>query len=465
MKIIFLGATKNVTGSKFVLETDSSRILIDCGIFQERDFRFRNWDKLPIDPAGIDAVLLTHAHIDHCGYLPKLAADGFSGKIFCTPPTADISKVSLIDSAHLQLADAQDKKKRHQREGRSGPHPEVPLYTIEDVEKVFPLFSPVHYLTEVNVQKDIKAVFYDAGHILGSSMIELVVYDAGQEKRIVFSGDIGRWGRPIIGDPYLFQRADYVVMEATYGARDHEQGQDALQKLAEVIKTTKKSNGNIVIPTFAIGRAQELMYDLNQLVEQGRIPELRTFMDSPMAINITKVFNKHTDYFDAEAQKRLRAHKTLFQMPMLKFTSSVQESKEINHEKGTCIIMSSSGMCTGGRIKHHLVHNISKPESTILFVGYQAKGTLGRYILEQPRDVRILGHRHPVKARIETLNGFSAHAGQSDLLRWVTHFNPKLQKVIIVHAEEDSAYAFAGALQQKIPSEILIPDYLEEMTL
>ena len=466
MKIIFLGATKNVTGSKFIVETASSRVMIDCGLFQEREFQARNWDVFPVSPASIEAVLLTHAHIDHCGYLPRLSAGGFKGRIFCSGPTADIAKVSLVDSAHLQEADAAYKKKRHRKEGRQGPYPEVPLYTLKDVEDVFPLFQPIEYGTEAAVTPEIKAVFYDAGHILGSGMIELRVAEAGQpEKIVVFSGDIGRWGRPIIGDPHLFNKADCVVMEATYGDREHEGGEDALDKLAEIIISTKKAGGKIVIPTFAIGRAQELLYDLNELVQQNRIPSLPVYMDSPMAINITKVFKKFSDYYDEEAQTRLRKQKVLFDIPTLKFTSSVQESKAINHSKGSAIILSSSGMCTGGRIKHHLVHNISRQESTILFVGYQARGTLGRIILERPPEVRILGHMHPVRARIEKLNGFSAHAGRSDLLRWGTHFDPHPKKIFVVHSEEASAHHFADALRKRVKSEVVIPDYMDEAEL
>ena len=466
MKIIFLGATKNVTGSKFIVETAASRVMIDCGLFQEREFRARNWDAFPLPEASIQAVLLTHAHIDHCGYLPRLSTGGFKGKIICSGPTADIAKISLIDSAHLQEADAAYKKKRHQKEGRRGPYPEAPLYTLKDVEDVFPLFYPVDYLAAVEVTPEITAVFYDAGHILGSAMIELRVNEPGHpEKRIVFSGDIGRWGRPIIGDPHLFEKADYVVMEATYGDREHEGGEDAVDRLAEIINSTKKAGGNIVIPTFAIGRAQELLYDLNGLIQQGRIPELPMYMDSPMAINITKVFRKFADYYDEEASARLRRQKVLFDIPTLQFTPSVQESKAINHLKGSAVIMSSSGMCTGGRIKHHLVHNISRPESTILFVGYQAKGTLGRIILEKPREVRILGHAHPVKARIEKISGFSAHAGRSDLLRWGTHFTPQPLKIFVVHSEAESARHFADILRQNIASEVFVPDYLDEAEL
>ncbi|HPB68416.1 MAG TPA: MBL fold metallo-hydrolase [Candidatus Omnitrophota bacterium] len=466
MKIIFLGATKNVTGSKFIVQTASSRVMIDAGLFQEREFLGRNWEAFPVDPAGLQAVLLTHAHIDHCGYLPRLSAQGFKGRVICSGPTADIARISLIDSAHLQEADAAYKKKRHQQEGRRGPYPEIPLYTLKDVEDIFPLFHPVRYGEEFTVTPEIKAVFYDAGHILGAGMIELRVQEpGGPEKRIVFSGDIGRWNRPILGDPHLFKQADYAVMEATYGDRDHEEGEDTLGKLAEIIISTKKAGGHVVIPTFAIGRAQELLYDLNELVLQNRIPALPMYLDSPMAVNITRVFEKFPDYYDAQARARLSKQRALFEIPALKFTSSVQESKDINQAKGGAVIMASSGMCTGGRVKHHLSRNIIRPESTILFVGYQAKGTLGRMILERPKQVRIFGHLHQVRARIEKLNGLSAHAGQTDLLRWATHFQPFPRKIFVVHSEEETARHFAGALRQHTGGEVVIPDYLDEAEL
>lgn len=466
MKIIFLGATKNVTGSKFIVQTPASRIMIDAGLFQEREFLARNWDAFPVNPAGIQAILLTHAHMDHCGYLPRLSAQGFKGRVICSGPTEDIAKISLIDSAHLQEADALYKKKRHQKEDRQGPYPEVPLYTLKDVEDVFPFFHPVNYGAEVAVTPEIKAVFYDAGHILGAGMIELRVKEpGGPEKRIVFSGDIGRWNRPILGDPHLFKRADDVIMEATYGDREHEDGEDTLGKLAKIIISTKKAGGHVVIPTFAIGRAQELLYDLNELVQQDRIPALPIYLDSPMAANITRVFEKFQDYYDQDARERLRKQRALFAIPTLKFASSMQDSKDINHVKGSAVILSSSGMCTGGRVKHHLSQNITRPESTILFVGYQARGTLGRIILERPREVRIFGHIHPVRARIEKLNGLSAHAGQRDLLRWATHFQPSPERIFIVHSEDEAARHFADALRQRVDSDVVIPDYLDEAKL
>jgi len=442
-QITFLGAAENVTGSKFYIEHGKSRILIDCGLFQERDFRDRNWEKFPINPSSIQTMILTHAHIDHCGYIPKLVKDGFRGKIYCTAPTAEITKISLIDSAKLQAADAEYKQKRHKKEERKGAHPEVALYDVDDVRKVFPLFRKVSYTNEIKISSDITATFYDAGHILGSAMIELKVSEQGKEKTYVFSGDIGRWNRPILEDPHIFEKADCVVMEATYGNRVHEDVGPSLEKFASVINETKRRGGNVIIPSFAINRTQEVLYYLDQLLDAGKIPQLLTFVDSPMAVDVTEVYNMYPDDFDKEAKEILEKENSLFHFPLLKMSKSAEESKAINHIKGSAIIIAGSGMCTGGRIKHHLVSNLSRPESTILFVGYQAAGTLGRIILERPKDVRIFGQNRPVRAKIEKINGFSAHADRDELLKWVSGLKKAPKNIFIVHAEKNVAKDFS----------------------
>jgi metallo-beta-lactamase family protein len=462
LKITFLGAAQTVTGSKFLLECGASRVLIDCGLFQERDLRSRNWEKFPVNPAKIQALLLTHAHIDHCGYLPRLVKEGFQGKIYCTAPTEKITKLSLLDSAELQEADAEFKMRRHKKEQRKGPYPERPLYTTEDVKKIFSHFRTISYEKPFSVVKNITATFFPAGHILGAAMIELKVIEENREQTIVFSGDIGRWDRPLLCDPHIFQKADYVVMEATYGDRLHEDEESSRDRLEQVINSTHQKGGNIIIPSFAIGRTQELLYDLNQLLKEERIPPLMTFVDSPMAFEVTKISEQYADFFDSQAKEVLVHYQELFDFPLLKFTSSVKESKAINHLKGTVIVMAGSGMCTGGRIKHHLANNISRPESTILFVGYQAYGTLGREILEKPREVRILGMRHQVLASIEKINGLSAHADQRELLRWFTGFGQATKKVFIVHSEKPCAQKFVEALTENFTGEVVIPSYLEE---
>ncbi len=465
MKVRLLGAVGDVTGSRFILESDESRVLIDCGLYQGRGSRVRNWEKFPVDPSSIDSVLLTHAHLDHCGYLPKLVKEGFSGKIFCTSPTAEIAKISLLDSAKIQEEDAEHKKKRHKKEGRRGPYPEVSLYTVEDAESVFPLFENVDYKKEVQITPDIKATFYDAGHILGSSMIELISNNNGKEKRAVFSGDIGRWGKPLLCDPTLFEAADHVFMETTYGDRLHEDKGPSVEKFQRIITDTQKRGGNIVIPTFAIERAQELLFYLSGFLREKKIPPFTIFVDRPMAINVTEVFKNYTEYFDEETKEFIKRGKSPFDFPSLKTTRSTSESKEINDAGGTSIIMAGSGMCTGGRIKYHLRNNITRPESTVLFVGYQAKGTLGREILERPQSARILGNVYPVKARIEKINGFSAHADRDELLRWVSGFKEAPEKIFLIHGEEEVTESFASLLREKFRSEIIVPEYAKEYNL
>jgi len=465
MKVKFLGAAKNVTGSRHLIEHNEGRILIDCGLYQEREFRSRNWDKFPVDPSSIDCVVLTHAHIDHCGYLPKLVKDGFRGKIYCTHPTAEIAEIALLDSASLQESDAFFKRRRHKKEGRNGPYPEIPLYTVEDAKRVPLLFKKVDYKEQFNMTKNITGTFYDAGHILGSAMVELNFTEGKDVKTAVFSGDIGRWDKPILGDPHIFNKADYVFMESTYGNRLHGDHGTRLEDLAKIINETNKAGGNILIPTFAIERAQELLYCMSGLLKDDKIPHLITFLDSPMAIDVTNVFKKYPNYFDEEAKMLIEKGNELFSFPLLKTTQSTQESKAINHVKGTAIIMAGSGMCTGGRIKHHLLSNLGRPESTILFVGYQAKGTLGREILRRPSKVRLFGQNVAVNARIERINGFSAHADKDELLRWVTGFKEAPKKIFVIHGEDSIAEEFGEVLRNKLTSEIIVGEYLKEYLL
>jgi len=463
--ITFLGAARNVTGSRFILRTDDSCLLIDCGLFQERDLRSRNWDEFQVPPREIDAVVLTHAHIDHCGYLPKLVREGFSGEIFCTPPTAEIARVALLDSAKIHEEDAAYKKRRHQKENRKSRYPEVPLYTVKDAEAVLPLLEKVPYHQRRKLTPSAEVVFYDAGHILGSSCIELYIQSGGEERRMVFSGDLGRLNNPLLNDPERFESADYIFVESTYGDRLHESGGDAINTLERVIVETTRSGGNVVIPTFAIERAQELIYFIKRMMGERKIPQLTCFIDSPMAINITRIYSAFPNYLDKISFSKDDNDGSPFSFPSLVITRSADESKAINRHRGGAIIMAGSGMCTGGRIKHHLVQNIGRPESTILFVGYQAMGTLGRILLEHPEEVRILGNIHKVRARIERINGFSAHADRDELLGWLSNFKKPPRKIFIIHGEEDSALALAGAVRDRFGWETIVPDYLETNTL
>ena len=376
--LTFMGAARGVTGSRYLIEANGVKLLVDCGLYQEREFQHRNWEPFQCSPAELDAVLLTHAHLDHSGLLPKLVNEGFRGRVICTPATADITKIMLIDSAHLQEEDAEFKKKRHAREGKEGHYPAVPLYTVADAEASLRLFAPVEYNQPAIIGNGIEATFHDAGHVLGSSMIKLV-FSQGREKRsIVFSGDIGRWDRPMLQDPNVFRKTDYVVMESTYGDRQHEGTEEIGDELVEIVKTAFAAGGNIIVPSFALQRAQEILYYLNILLMEKRIPYLAVYLDSPMAIKIIEVFKQYAELFDDEMKDLIRRHRSPFDFPGLKFVETVDESKTLNEIKGTVMIIAGSGMCTGGRIKHHLANNISRPECTVLFVGYQAAGTLGQ---------------------------------------------------------------------------------------
>ena len=463
--VTFLGAARNVTGSRFILRTDDSCLLIDCGLFQERELRSRNWDDFPVSPREIDAVVLTHAHIDHCGYLPKLVDEGFSGKIFCTPPTAAVARVALLDSAKLQVEDAAYKKRRHKKEKRVSPNPYLPLYTVEDAEAVLPLLEKVPYHQSREISSDARVVFHDAGHIIGSSIVELWIGDGNDRKRLVFSGDLGRRNNPLLYDPEGLSGADYIFVESTYGDRLHESGEAAVKILERVIVETAEQGGNVIIPTFAIERAQELIYFINRLREEGKIPLLAGFIDSPMAIDITKIYASFPEYLDGVNFAGETSGGSPFSSSSIKMTRSTDDSKAINRHRGSAIIMAGSGMCTGGRIKHHLVHNIGRPESTVLFVGYQARGTLGRILLERPREARILGRSHPVRARIERINGFSAHADRDELLEWLSNFQKPPRKLFVIHGEEESALSLAEAVWDRSGWETIVPEYLETHTL
>lgn len=465
IKLNFFGAAKNVTGSCYFLEVNGVRLLVDCGLYQERDLKPRNWADFPVPPSTIDAVLLTHAHLDHCGRLPKLVKEGFKGKIFATAATAEIANIIMLDSAHIQEEDIKHKKMRHERSGKKSPFPYEPLYTKEDAEKANTLFCKSPYDTKVEIGSGITAEFREAGHVFGSTSIRVTVEQGGETRTILFSGDVGRWDLPIMRDPRQFEQADYVLIESTYGDRLHGEVANIPGELERVINETHQAGGNVIIPSFSLERTQELLYHLNNLLREDRIPHLVAFVDSPMAIKITEVFKKHPELFDDEAMAQLNAGDHPCDFPGLTMSRTVDQSKSINHINGTAIIIAGSGMCTGGRVKHHLKNNLDRPESTILFVGYQAGGTLGRQILEKPDSIRIFGEEHLLKARVEKISGFSAHADQNELYRWISSLKTPPRKVFVTHGEESQATAFSEFLTEKTGWDCVIPEYEQEVML
>ena len=465
MRLQFLGATRQVTGSRYLLEAGGTRLLIDCGLFQEREYLGRNWEDSPVPPGDIDHVVLTHAHLDHSGLIPRLVSQGFNGSVIGTRATVELAGIVLRDAGKIQEEDAAHKRRRHRMEGRHGPHPEIPLYTRQDAEAALPLFRGVSYEENVYLTDDVCLCFRDAGHILGSSMLEVTVKESGRLRRIAFSGDVGQWNKPLLQDPSMVTGADYVVVESTYGDSNHRNDGDVEEALRDAVNRAVERGGNLIVPTFAIERAQEILYYLSLLVRKDHIPHLLVFLDSPMAVNVTDVFLRFTECLDEETHRLLRSDQDPFAFPGLTLVRSVEESKAINRIRGTCIIMAGSGMCTGGRVKHHLEHQISRRGTTVLFVGYQARGTLGRQILEGHEEVRIHGRMHPVRAAIEQIHGFSAHADRDDLLHWLGGMGRAPRQTFVTHGEAEVSAALAGTVRERLGWEVQVPEYGQSFQL
>ena len=447
MKLSFLGAAHEVTGSCHFIEACGKKILVDCGMQQGQD---DDTQELPVVPADIDYLFLTHAHIDHSGKLPLLSKMGFNGKIFTTVATGELCSIMLQDSAHIQEFEAEWKNRKRQRAGEDLYEP---LYTIEDAQRIMKRFVTFEYNQIISVCDGIKIRFIDVGHLLGSASIEVWIEEEDTNKKLVFSGDIGNLNQPLIRDPQYITEADYVVMESTYGDRNHGPAPDYVQELADIIKETFDQGGNVVIPSFAVGRTQELLYFLRDIVNNNRIPgysEIPVYVDSPLAVEATNVFNKNVKgYFDEEAMSLINQGINPITFPGLKISVTSDESKAINFDSRSKVIISASGMCDAGRIRHHLKHNLWRAESTIVFVGFQAIGTLGRSLLEGTKTVKLFGESITVNANIVRLHGISGHADQAGLLRWLSAFEQKPKRVFVVHGEASVCDSFAALLQDQ----------------
>ncbi len=451
MRITFLGAAKCVTGSCTMIETGTRKLLIDCGLRQGRDEKLAPVkDGFPFEASEIDAVLLTHAHIDHSGLLPLLVKKGFTGPIYCTGATAHLCSIMFPDAGYIQEMEVEWENRKRRRAGK----PEIdPIYTIEDANKAVKNLKPFRYGQTVSVFAGVDARFVDAGHLLGSASIELFVSENGSRKKLVFSGDIGNKDKPIIKDPHYISEADIVFMESTYGDRLHKDTEDTRTQLKKVLTRAIARGGNIVIPSFAVGRTQEVLYSLSLILEEKSVPGLDSipvYIDSPLGIAATEIFQASSqDYYDDEAMAYKSEGVEFFSFKTLVIAQSTDESKAINFDTRQKIIISSSGMCEAGRIKHHLKHNLWRADSTVLFVGYQAVGTLGRAILDGRKNVKIFGEEIHVNAAVEQLDGFSGHADQAGLLEWIGHFPASIDRLFVMHGEESVSAVFAEELLKR----------------
>ena len=460
--LTFLGAAGTVTGSKHLLEVSGTRVLVDCGLFQGlKELRQRNWAPLPIDPSSIHAVALTHAHLDHCGYLPRLVANGFKGRIFCTGATADLCRIVLPDAAKLQEEDAENAN----RQGYSRHAPALPLFTSEDAAQALTMLQPVGYERAMPLAPGIQLEYINAGHLLGSAYASVRT----DGLHVLFGGDLGRYNRPVLPDPSPVAEADVLLVESTYGNRTHPAEDDG-EVLADIVRSTAEKRGRVVVPSFAIGRVEELLYWIKRLEDEKRIPVLPVWVDSPMAASALRHYAARVDELDPElrnsepAPKELRAV-AAFATDRLKIVSSPQESRDLVASRVPAIVISSSGMATGGRVLNHLREALPRPENTVLFVGFQAAGTRGRQLVEGAHTVRIQGADVPVNARVEALNSMSAHADRTEILRWLRNFRRPPSRTFIVHGEPDASAALKEEIARELEWTADIAGYLQKIEL
>lgn len=467
MKITFLGATKTVTGSNFLVEAAGKKFLVDCGMYQgNTELEEENNDPFLFDPKELDFMLLTHAHIDHSGRIPKLYNEGFRKPIYAHKATCDLCSLMLPDSGHIQEMENEWKNRKRVRKGEKE---REPLYTAEDAARCLEVFVPVKYDEIIDIDENIHVRFNDAGHMLGSSIIEVWAKENGREEKAVFTGDIGNNDIPLLDSPTMIEDTDYLVMESTYGSRLHIKNDQKAEMFLDIVSETIDNGGTVVIPSFAVGRTQEILYELNKIKEKRDdeefIRKYRTLMkvpvyvDSPLAISATEVFKENMDLFEEEVQKEIQSGDNPLEFPGLKFTVTADESKALNEDTKPCIIISASGMCEVGRIKHHLKHHLWKPNSTILFVGYQAPGTLGNSIVNGAKKVKIFGEEIAVNARVEYIEGYSGHADQQWLMNFIYSFEKKPKHIFLVHGEENSQEVLRDKILEETKIDVIIPDY------
>lgn len=459
VKVKFLGATGTVTGSRFLLDIGNFRLLFDCGLFQGlKELRLRNWEPFPVKADSIDAIVISHAHIDHTGYLPRLVKEGFKGPIYCTRPTADLMEIMLLDSAKLQEEEALFAYEK----GYSKHANPQPLYTTQDAEAVFPLLKKYNYDETIKLQDNIEIIYKDAGHLLGSAITELHIKGETQSKKIVFSGDLGRNNDAMLRPPAVIENADILFVESTYGNK-HNPALDPEGDLERIVKETFSRGGVVLIPAFAVGRTQVLLYYLHQLMEAGRIPDVPVYIDSPMAISATYLYYRYPDYHKVKFNQSEFARK--LETNMLMFVKTSKHSKALNDLKSNAIIISSSGMMTGGRILHHLYHRLPNPQDTVVVAGYQAEGTRGRKLVDKEPTIRIFGEEVPVKCKVENMTSLSGHADKEELFQWMSHFKSAPKMVFPVHGEKNNLDAYAHGIKARFNWNVIQPAYLESVSL
>jgi metallo-beta-lactamase family protein len=465
VKVTCLGAARSVTGSHYLVETSSGRkVVVDCGLFQgSKETERRNLEDWGYDPKELKNLILTHAHIDHSGRIPKLVKDGFHGRIFTSPPTAELCEVMLLDSAHVQEMEAEWKTKKNRRRAKRDV---LPLYTTKDAEHSLRYLVPVELDRIVDIEPGIKMRLRNAGHILGSCIVELWLEDEGKQTKIVFSGDLGKHDQLIVKDPFEVLEADYLFVESTYGNRLHRKFEESKAELLEAIHYAVSHNEKVIIPAFALERTQEMLYLLGEFSRAGQLPDIPIYLDSPLAIKATEIFRKNKQYFDEAARAIVCNGFDPFDMPNLKLTSGTKESMQINQLPGSAIIIAGNGMCTAGRIKHHLKHNLWRAGASIIIVGFQAEQSTGRRIVDGEKTVTIFGERVAVRAKVFTIGGFSAHADQAGLLEWVGHVaNKSKPRVFVVHGELLSSEALADAIREQFRLEVSVPQWQEVLSL